>query len=97
MQKKIADFSKLPFMLKNTLDHLNSIRERAEVRFEGITSSSLAIINKEELLEEWQVLNRDVFQEKVMMEKNKPALHLCKTPKTPWKQVMLVYFQKVLK
>ena len=26
MQKKIADFSKLPFMLKSTLDHLNSIR-----------------------------------------------------------------------
>ena len=27
MQKKIADFSKLPLMLKSTLDHLNSIRE----------------------------------------------------------------------
>ena len=27
MQKKIADFSKLPFMLKCTLDHLNPIRE----------------------------------------------------------------------
>ena len=27
MQKKIADFSKFPVMLKNTLDHLNSIRE----------------------------------------------------------------------
>ena len=27
MQKKIADFSKLLFMLKSTLDHLNSIRE----------------------------------------------------------------------
>ena len=27
MQKKIADFSKLPFMLRSTLDHLNSIRE----------------------------------------------------------------------
>ena len=27
MQKKIADFSKLAFMLKSTLDHLNSIRE----------------------------------------------------------------------
>ena len=27
MQKKIADFCKLPFKLKNTLDHLNSIRE----------------------------------------------------------------------
>ena len=26
-QKMIADFSKLPFMLKSTLDHLNSIRE----------------------------------------------------------------------
>ena len=27
MQKKIADFSKLSFMLKSTLDHINSIRE----------------------------------------------------------------------
>ena len=27
MQKNIADFSKLSFMLKSTLDHLNSIRE----------------------------------------------------------------------
>ena len=27
MWKKIADFSKLPFMLKSTLDHLNSIME----------------------------------------------------------------------
>ena len=27
MQKKIANFSKLPFMLKSTLDHLNSIRD----------------------------------------------------------------------
>ena len=27
MQKKIADFSKFPFVLKSILDHLNSIRE----------------------------------------------------------------------
>ena len=27
MKKKIADFSKLPFILKSTLGHLNSIRE----------------------------------------------------------------------
>ena len=27
MQRKIADFSKLTFMLTSTLDHLNSIRE----------------------------------------------------------------------
>ena len=27
LQKKIADFSKLPLMLKSALDHLNSIRE----------------------------------------------------------------------
>ena len=27
MQKNTADFSKLPFMLKSTFDHLNSIRE----------------------------------------------------------------------
>ena len=39
--------------------------------FEGVTYSSLAIINKDELLGEWQVFKRAVFQEKkVMMEKN---------------------------
>ena len=27
MQKKIADFRKLPFMLKSTFNHLNSIRK----------------------------------------------------------------------
>ena len=41
--------------------------ERTKVRFEGVTYSSLAIINKGE----WQVFKRAVFQEKkVMMEKN---------------------------
>ena len=41
------------------------------VTFEGVTYSSLAIINKEELLGEWQVFKRAVFQEKkVMMENN---------------------------
>ena len=37
--------------------------------FEGFTYTSLVIINKEELLGEWQVFKRAVFQEKVMMEK----------------------------
>ena len=32
MLKKIADFRKLPFMLKSTLGHLNSIREMMPVR-----------------------------------------------------------------
>ena len=37
--------------------------------FEVVTYSSLAIINKEELLGEWQVFKRAVFQEKkIMME-----------------------------
>ena len=173
MQKKIADFSKLPFMMKSTLDHLNSTREsngswctaaetatsnlktengiaikgirgptvrkspplsvqqfrvqvaipyldtlianinshfsgevvelvvsasvfnpallpdeetllgaygnsklstlanfygeKAAVIFEWVTYSSLAIINKEELLGEWQVFKRAIFQEKFMM------------------------------
>ena len=41
------------------------------VTFEGVTYSSLAIINKEELQGEWQVFKRAIFQEKtVMMEKN---------------------------
>ena len=53
--------------------------EKAEVTFEGVTHSSLAIIYKEELLGEWQVFKRAAFQEKVMMGKNPPALHLCKT------------------
>ena len=39
----------------------------AEVTFEGVTYSSLAIINKEELLGEWQVFKRAVFQEKKVM------------------------------
>ena len=33
----------------------NFYGEKAEVKFEGVTYSSLAIINKEELLGEWQV------------------------------------------
>ena len=49
----------------------NFYEEKVEVTFEGVTYASLAIINKEELLGEWQVFKRAVFQEKkVMMEKN---------------------------
>ncbi len=44
--------------------------ENAEVTFEEATYSSLVIINKEELLGEWQVFKTAVFQEKVMMKKN---------------------------
>ena len=51
----------------------NVYGEKAEVTFEGVTYSSLAIINKEELLGEWQVFKRAVFQEKkVMMGKTTP-------------------------
>ena len=38
----------------------NFYGENAEVTFEGVTYSSLAIINKEELLGEWQVFKRAV-------------------------------------
>ena len=57
----------------------NFYGEKAEVTFEGVTYSSLAIIfNKEELRGEWQVFMRAVFQEKkVMMGGKTPALHLC--------------------
>ena len=54
--------------------------EKAEVTFEGVKYSSLAIIIKEKLLGEWQVFKQAFFQEKkVMMEKKTPALHFCKT------------------
>ena len=57
----------------------NFYGEKAEVTFEEVTYSSLAIINKEELVGEWQVFKRAVVQKKVMIEKQQPALHLCKT------------------
>ena len=44
MQKKIADFSKLPFMLKSTLDYLNSIRESDA---SWCTAAETAILNLE--------------------------------------------------
>ena len=37
---------------------LTSMEKKAEVTFEGITYSSLVIINKEELLGEWQVIKK---------------------------------------
>ena len=36
------------------------------------------------------------LQDKVMMGKETPALHICTTKMTPWKQVMLVYSHKLL-
>ena len=59
----------------STLD--NFYGEKAEVTFEGVTYSSLAIINKEELLGEWQV-----FKEKVMIEKNTSTRSLQDTMET---------------
>ena len=57
----------------------NFYGEKAEVVFEGVTYSSLAITNKEELLGKWQVFKKAVFREKkVMMGEKTPALHLCK-------------------
>ena len=44
MQKKIADFSKLPFMLKSILDHLISIRESGASLY---TAAETAIPNLE--------------------------------------------------
>ena len=40
------------------------MEKKAEVTFEGVTYSSLAIIDKEGLIGEWQVFKRDFFQEK---------------------------------
>ena len=57
----------------------NFYGEKAEVTFEGVTYSSLAIINKEGSLGEWQIFKRAVFQEKKVMMGKKTALHLCKT------------------
>ena len=45
---------------------LTSIEEKAKVTFEGATYCSLAIINKEELLGEWEVFKRAVIQEKMV-------------------------------
>ena len=68
----------------------------SEVTFEGVTYSSLAIINKEELLGKRQVFKRAVFQEKkVMMEKNTSPPSL-QDIKKPWKQLMLVYSLELL-
>ena len=39
----------------------NFYGEKAEVTFEGVTYSSLAIMNREELLGEWQVFLKELF------------------------------------
>ena len=44
MQKKIADFSKLPYMLKSLVDYLNSIRE---IDASWCTAAKTAISNLE--------------------------------------------------
>ena len=73
------------------------MENKAEVRFKVVTYCSLAFINKEELLGILQVFKRAVFQEnKVMMEKNTSSPPL-QDIKKPWKHVMHVYFQKLLK
>ena len=52
------------------------MEKRTEVTFDGVTYSPLAINNKEELLGEWQVFNRAVFNEKNFMMKktHQPSL-----------------------
>ena len=52
------------------------MEKRTEVTFDGVTYSPLAIINKEELLGEWQVFKRAVFHEKKFMMKktHQPSL-----------------------
>ena len=52
--------------------------EKAEGTFEGVTYSSLAIVNKEELLGEGQIL-RAVFQEKVMIGGGQDYAVTCQT------------------
>ena len=44
MQKEIADFRKPPFMLKNVLDHINSIKENDA---SWSTTAERAILNEE--------------------------------------------------
>ena len=44
--------------------------EKSRGNIRRVIYSSLAIINKEELLGEWQVFKRAVFQKKVMMGNN---------------------------
>ena len=69
----------------------NFYGEKAIVTFEGVTYSSLAIINKEELLEEWQVFKRAILQEKkVMMEKK------CSTALDSKNIIMEYYFDCVV-
>ena len=51
--------------VNSTLSTLaNFCGKKAVVTFEGVTYSSLAILNKEEFLGVWQVFKRAVFQEK---------------------------------
>ena len=74
----------------------NFYGEKAEVTFETVKYSSLAIINKEELLGEWQVFKRAVFQEKIMMgKKHQPSIFA--RHKRHHGSKLFVYFQKHLK
>ena len=52
------------------------MEKRTEVTFDGVTYSLLAIINKEELLGEWQVFKRALFRENkyIMKIKHQPSL-----------------------
>ena len=53
--------------------------EKAEETFEGVTYSSFATINKEDLLGEWQAFKRAVFHEKKVIMEKKTRLHICRT------------------
>ena len=58
MQKKIADFSKLPFNLKNTLEHLNYIRESGA---SWCTATETAILNLETVKVQVAIPNLDTL------------------------------------
>ena len=75
-----------------------SKEKRREVTFEGVTYSPLAIINKEELLVEWQVFKIAVFhKKKFIMKKKTHQPSILAGRKTLWKQDLFGYFPKLLK
>ena len=76
---------------------LMSLEKRTEVTFEEVTYSPLAIINKEELLGEWQVFKRAVFLEKKFIMKKTHQPSILAGRKTLWKKVLFGYFLKFLK
>ena len=73
------------------------MEKKAEVMFEGVTYSSLYIINKERLMGEWQVFQRAVFQVKKVMTKNKHQPSIFAGHKRHHGNKLCLYFQNLLK